>query len=153
MTEQGSSVPLKELIRSIAVELVDHPEEVDVTEIAPQITWGTSPEMVIAVDQRVPDPASIADGGKRRAAEAALDYMDLVPGEPIAGYLWAGQSGGRWLVAFTVGGEQCCRNRLALYVPAGGGYKRVTPPLGKTDLLGDVSCKGVDRALDAYWNG
>ncbi len=63
----------------------DREEQVDVGAIAPQITWGTSPEMVIAVDQRIPDPASVADAGKRRAMEAALEYMGLLPGAPIAG--------------------------------------------------------------------
>jgi 3-isopropylmalate/(R)-2-methylmalate dehydratase large subunit len=63
----------------------DREEKINVAEIAPQITWGTSPEMVIAVDQRIPDPATISDPGKRRAAEAALDYMGLAPGAPIAG--------------------------------------------------------------------
>jgi 3-isopropylmalate/(R)-2-methylmalate dehydratase large subunit len=58
---------------------------IDVGAIAPQITWGTSPEHVIAVDQRIPDPASVADPVRRRAMEAALDYMGLSPGVPIAG--------------------------------------------------------------------
>jgi 3-isopropylmalate/(R)-2-methylmalate dehydratase large subunit len=58
---------------------------IDVGTIAPQITWGTSPEHVIAVDQRIPDPASVADPVRRRAMEAALDYMGLSPGVPIAG--------------------------------------------------------------------
>jgi 3-isopropylmalate/(R)-2-methylmalate dehydratase large subunit len=56
-----------------------------VDAIAPQITWGTSPEHVIAVDQRIPDPASVSDPGRRRAMEAALDYMGLTAGAPIAG--------------------------------------------------------------------
>ena len=63
----------------------DREERIDVAAIAPQITWGTSPEQVIAIGERIPDPAGIADPGKRRAAEAALDYMGLVPGAPIAG--------------------------------------------------------------------
>jgi 3-isopropylmalate/(R)-2-methylmalate dehydratase large subunit len=58
---------------------------IDVGAIAPQITWGTSPEHVIAVDQRIPDPAREADPVRRRAMEAALDYMGLSPGAPIAG--------------------------------------------------------------------
>jgi 3-isopropylmalate/(R)-2-methylmalate dehydratase large subunit len=63
----------------------DREERIDVAEIAPQITWGTSPEQVLAVTARIPDPADIADAGKRRAAQAALDYMGLAPGAPIAG--------------------------------------------------------------------
>ena len=60
-------------------------ERVDTGAIAPQITWGTSPEQVIAIGERIPDPAAMQDPGKRRAAEAALDYMGLTPGAPIAG--------------------------------------------------------------------
>ncbi len=52
-------------------------------EIAPQVTWGTSPGMVAPVDGRVPDPASLADADERRAAERALVYMDLRPGTPL----------------------------------------------------------------------
>jgi 3-isopropylmalate/(R)-2-methylmalate dehydratase large subunit len=63
----------------------DREERIDVAEIAPQITWGTSPEQVLAVTARIPDPADIADAGKRRAVQAALDYMGLAPGAPIAG--------------------------------------------------------------------
>jgi len=57
--------------------------EIDAATIAPQVTWGTSPDMVVAVDGRVPYPAD-ADSSVRRAAwEQALAYMDLVPGTPI----------------------------------------------------------------------
>jgi len=63
----------------------DREVRIDVTKIAPQITWGTSPENVIAVDQAIPDPASLDDRDKREAWEASLDYMDLKAGAPIAG--------------------------------------------------------------------
>ena len=56
---------------------------IDAASIVPQVTWGTSPEMVVAVDGRVPDPAA-ADSPVRKAAwEKALAYMDLAPGTPI----------------------------------------------------------------------
>src|SRR3954464_13724263 len=58
---------------------------IDVTKIIPQVTWGISPEHVIGVDGRIPDPQAIADPAHRAAAETALDYMDLKPGAPIAG--------------------------------------------------------------------
>ena len=53
--------------------------------VAPQVTWGTSPEHVVAVDGSIPDPASEGDPVKRRAMEGALAYMGLEPGGPIAG--------------------------------------------------------------------
>ena len=52
-------------------------------EIKPQVTWGTSPEMVTSVDGNVPDPALIADPTKRHDAENALKYMGLLPNTPI----------------------------------------------------------------------
>lgn len=52
----------------------------DAAEIAPQVTWGTNPGQVIAVDQLIPDPASFQDPVERASAEKALAYMDLKPG-------------------------------------------------------------------------
>ncbi|MGL1832812.1 3-isopropylmalate dehydratase large subunit [Rhodocyclaceae bacterium SMB388] len=56
----------------------------DAAGIEPQVTWGTSPEMVTTVGGRVPDPATIADPIKREGVERALDYMGLAPNTPIA---------------------------------------------------------------------
>ena len=56
---------------------------IDVAAIRPQVTWGTSPEYAIGIDERIPDPATVADAGKRKAMEAALAYMDLKPGTPV----------------------------------------------------------------------
>ena len=57
--------------------------ELDATKILPQVTWGTSPEMVVAVDGCVPDPASEADPLRKSGWQRALEYMDLQPGMPI----------------------------------------------------------------------
>jgi len=55
--------------------------ELDATQIAPQVTWGTSPEMVLPVSGRVPDPDQIKDANQRAAVERALSYMGLQPGQ------------------------------------------------------------------------
>jgi 3-isopropylmalate/(R)-2-methylmalate dehydratase large subunit len=52
-------------------------------EIKPQVTWGTSPEMVVSVDSRVPDPDKEKDATKRDGMEKALAYMALKPNTPI----------------------------------------------------------------------
>ncbi|MEM6051352.1 3-isopropylmalate dehydratase large subunit [Erwinia sp. P7711] len=52
----------------------------DAADIAPQVTWGTNPGQVIAVDELIPDPASFQDPVERASAEKALAYMDLKPG-------------------------------------------------------------------------
>jgi 3-isopropylmalate/(R)-2-methylmalate dehydratase large subunit len=59
--------------------------DVDCASLKPHVTWGNSPQDVLAIDQAVPDPASFADAERRAQAERALDYMGLVPGQPIAG--------------------------------------------------------------------
>ena len=53
--------------------------KLDAAEIRPQVTWGTSPEMVVAVDGRVPDPARESDPVKRSSIEHSLKYMGLAP--------------------------------------------------------------------------
>ncbi len=58
---------------------------IDVGAVAPQVTWGTSPQDVIAVSGRVPDPSAEQNAERRRSMLAALDYMGLTPGEPIEG--------------------------------------------------------------------
>jgi 3-isopropylmalate/(R)-2-methylmalate dehydratase large subunit len=55
----------------------------DAAALPPLVTWGTSPEQVVAVDGRVPVPAEIADERKRAAAESALRYMGLQGGEKV----------------------------------------------------------------------
>ncbi len=57
--------------------------ELDATQIKPQVTWGTSPEMVVAVDGRVPDPASAPNETKRHDWQRALDYMGLKANTPV----------------------------------------------------------------------
>ena len=57
----------------------DHVVNINATQIKPQVTWGTSPEMVTTVDGRVPNPLKITDPVKRNDMQRALDYMGLVP--------------------------------------------------------------------------
>ena len=58
--------------------------ELKAEDIKPQVSWGTSPEMVLAVDRNVPDPACETDPVKRDSIERALRYMGLQPNQPIA---------------------------------------------------------------------
>jgi len=57
--------------------------EFDAAQIKPQVTWGTSPEMVVAIDGSVPAPEDFADPVKREGVERALQYMGLTPRTPI----------------------------------------------------------------------
>ncbi|MSO94423.1 MAG: 3-isopropylmalate dehydratase large subunit [Thermoleophilia bacterium] len=56
---------------------------VDVSELAPQVTWGTNPGMVVPVTSTVPDPTAFSDPDDRAACERALAYMGLRPGQAI----------------------------------------------------------------------
>ena len=72
----------KDLV-SDADAVFDTVVELDATQIKPQVSWGTSPEMVLAVDQNVPDPAKEADLVKRGSIERALKYMGLKANQAI----------------------------------------------------------------------
>ena len=61
----------------------DREQVIDVSALAPQVTFGTSPEMVVPIDGCVPDPARESDPARREAMMAALTYMDLRPGTAI----------------------------------------------------------------------
>ncbi|AZF11692.1 3-isopropylmalate dehydratase large subunit [Pseudomonas sp. R2-37-08W] len=72
----------KDLV-SDADAVFDTVVELDATQIKPQVSWGTSPEMVLAVDQNVPDPAQEPDLVKRGSIERALKYMGLKANQAI----------------------------------------------------------------------
>ena len=61
----------------------DSEVEIDVSELEPQVTWGTNPGMVVPVGAAVPDPADFDDPDERAAVERALTYMALEPGTPL----------------------------------------------------------------------
>jgi 3-isopropylmalate/(R)-2-methylmalate dehydratase large subunit len=58
--------------------------EIDAARLVPQVTWGTSPEMVVSIEDRVPDPEREKDATKRDAIERALGYMGLEPNKAQA---------------------------------------------------------------------
>jgi 3-isopropylmalate/(R)-2-methylmalate dehydratase large subunit len=61
----------------------DRVVEVDASQLVPQVTWGTSPEMVVPVEGRVPDPEREKDATRRDAMERALQYMGLEPNKAV----------------------------------------------------------------------
>ncbi len=63
----------------------DRSVTIDASTLEPMVTYGTNPGMGIPITARVPSPDEQADPSARRALERALEYMDLVPGEPILG--------------------------------------------------------------------
>ncbi len=79
----GKAVAYWRTLHSDAGAQFDAMVELDAAGIRPQVTWGTSPEMVTSIDGRVPDPASAPDAVKRGDWERALAYMDLKANTPI----------------------------------------------------------------------
>lgn len=63
----------------------DREISIDSTQIAPTVTWGTSPDQALAIDGRIPDPAGAPNAATRQAWQQALAYMGLEPGQAIAG--------------------------------------------------------------------
>ena len=61
----------------------DREVELGASEIAPTVTWGTSPQDALPITGRVPDPAAVADGARRESMTRALAYMGLRPGTPL----------------------------------------------------------------------
>ncbi|MFA6164635.1 MAG: 3-isopropylmalate dehydratase large subunit [Methylobacter sp.] len=70
-------------LHSDADAVFDKVVELDAASIKPQVTWGTSPELVVAVDEKIPDPALESNPVKRQSMIRALEYMDLKAGQAI----------------------------------------------------------------------
>jgi len=62
----------------------DREAHLDAGEIAPMVTWGTSPEAAAPISGAVPDPAAAPDAARRQAMESSLAYMGLTPGSPLS---------------------------------------------------------------------
>jgi 3-isopropylmalate/(R)-2-methylmalate dehydratase large subunit len=58
---------------------------IDAAELAPMVSYGTNPGMAVPIDGRVPDPRALGDARERATLKRALDYMALVPGQPLLG--------------------------------------------------------------------
>ena len=121
-------------LRSDADAVFDQVVTVDVAQIKPQVTWGTSPEMVATIDGRVPDPAQEPDPARRAGIAHALAYMGLAPGTLMTDIhvdvVFIGSCTNSRIedlraAAAIVRGRQVADNvRLALVVPGSGLVKR-----------------------------
>ncbi|MBA15695.1 MAG: 3-isopropylmalate dehydratase large subunit [Sphingomonas sp.] len=112
----------------------DRSVRIDASAIAPSLTWGTSPEDVVAITDTVPDPDSFADPSKRKAARKSLDYMGLTPGMAMQDipveHVFIGSCTNsriedlRAAAAVVKGRKVADRIRQALIVPGSGLVKR-----------------------------
>ena len=123
----------------------DRVVEIDAASLVPQVTWGTSPEMVLPVDGRVPDPAAESDAARAEGMRRALAYMDLAPGTPLAdvridkvfiGSCTNGRIEDFRAAAAVLKGRKVADNvQLALAVPGSGLVKRQAEAEGLDEIF------------------
>lgn len=117
-------------LHSDAGAVFDQEVTIEADNIKPQVSWGTSPEMVVAVDARIPDPERESDPARREGMQHALAYMDLRPGMQITeirldkvfiGSCTNARIEDLRAAAAVVGGRRVAKNiRLAMVVPGSG---------------------------------
>lgn len=125
----------------------DKTVEIDVSNLAPQVTWGTNPGQVMGVDERVPVPAAMTDPVERAGADAALRYTELKAGAPILGTridtVFIGScTNGRIedfrAAAEIVRGRKVAPGVRALAVPGSGEVKRLAEEEGLDRIFRDA---------------
>ena len=122
----------------------DRHVEIDVSELAPQVTWGTNPGMVVPITGAVPDPSELDEPGEREAAERAIQYMGLRPGTPITeipidrvfiGSCTNSRIEDLRAAASVVAGQRIARGVTALVVP------------GSAQVRRQAEAEGLDRVF------
>ena len=128
-------------LRSDADASFDAEIEIDAATLAPMVTWGTSPEQVAPMNTPIPDLHGFADETRRKAAEKALNYMGLTPGQSVQGLK---------VDAAFIG--SCTNSRLSDLERAAGILKgrRVAPGLRAICVPGSTATKRAaeDRGID-----
>ncbi len=124
----------------------DREVTIDLADLAPQVSFGTSPDQVVPIDGRVPDPADCADAAARAKLQLALDYMALVPGTAMTdvridhafiGSCTNGRIEDLRAAASVVGTGRVAPGVTALVVPGSGAVKR------------QAEAEGLDRVFIA----
>jgi len=118
---------------SDAGAVFDRTVQVDAAEVRPQVTWGTSPEMVLTIEDRVPDPDKVKDAVRREGMERALAYMGLKPNTLISDIMidkvFIGSCTNsriedlRAAAAVVKGKKKAANVKLAMVVPGSGPVK------------------------------
>ena len=119
--------------------------EIDASEISPQVSWGTSPEMVLPIEGVIPDPDQISDPVRSEATKLSLDYMGLNPGQPITDIsldrIFIGSCTNARIedlraAAQVLKGRKISKNiKEALVVPGSGLVKRQAEEEGLADIF------------------
>jgi 3-isopropylmalate/(R)-2-methylmalate dehydratase large subunit len=126
--------------------IFDREVEINCDGLLPQITWGTDPAQVVAIDGRVPDPAHVAPA-QRAVIERALTYMGLKPGESLEGLtvhrVFIGSCTNARLpdlqeAAALVRGRKVAEGVAALVSPGSGKVKRDAEAIGLDKIFKDA---------------
>ena len=147
-TDWDNAVSIWNNLRSDPDAQFDHTVEIDAARVQPCVTWGTSPEMVASIDDRVPDPDGEPDPVKRKGMRNALAYMDLLPGTPIRGIrpdkIFIGSCTNSRIedlreAARVVAGKRIAKSvKQALVVPGSGLVKRQAETEGLNRIFVDA---------------
>ena len=147
-TDWDNAVSIWNNLRSDPDAQFDHTVEIDAARVQPCVTWGTSPEMVASIDDRVPDPDGEPDPVKREGMQNALVYMDLLPGTPIRGIrpdkIFIGSCTNSRIedlreAARVVAGKRIAKSvKQALVVPGSGLVKRQAETEGLNRIFVDA---------------
>jgi 3-isopropylmalate/(R)-2-methylmalate dehydratase large subunit len=125
----------------------DKSATIDVSQVSPQITWGTTPQDVVGVDGIVPDPGTYADAARRCRAVDALGYMGLAPGTPMEGLpidvafigsCTNGRLSDLQAAATVVRGRHVAEGVRALVVPGSTAVRRQAEALGLDRVFVDA---------------
>jgi 3-isopropylmalate/(R)-2-methylmalate dehydratase large subunit len=116
------------------------------SEIAPLVSWGTSPEQVIGIGERIPDPADEVDNTRQGGMRRALDYMDLQPGMPIRGL----KIDRAFIGSCTNGRLEDLRAAAKILVGrrVAAGVRAMVVP-GSTQVRREAEAEGIDRVFVA----
>ncbi len=127
---------------------------IDATQIKPQVTWGTSPELVVSIDDVVPNPADETDSVKAQSMQRALDYMGLQAGQKITDIqidkVFIGSCTNSRIedlraAAIVVEGKKVAPNvKLALIVPGSGLIKQQAESEGLDKIFIDAGFEWRD---------
>ena len=141
-----AAAPAWRALRSDPGAAFDRVVTLDAASVAPMVTWGTSPEAVVSVAGRTPDPAAAGDPAAGAQTQAMLDYMGLRPGQPLAGLpidvVFIGSCTNSRLedlraAAAVIAGRKVADGVRALVVPGSGAVKAL------------AEAEGLDRQFTA----
>ena len=123
--------------------------EIKISDVRPQVTWGTSPGQVTSIDDVVPNPGDLGDPVAIAAAQKALEYMGLTAGTPMSeiaiNYVFIGScTNGRIedlrKAARILEGKKVNKNVTALVVPGSGRVKRQAEKEGLDKIFVEAGC-------------